>query len=121
MAVLDEARTVAPATDDALVFPGRSKGRPPAGRTLLNLLASAGVDTTRHRFRSAFADWVGERTNVPSAVAEAALAHTVKNAAEAACARTDYFDKRADLMERWACYIGAGASVVAIEDIREAA
>ena len=100
MAILDEARTLGPATGDALVFPGASKGRPLAGATLLNLLERAGFDTTLHGFRSAFADWARERTNVSTAVAEAALAHTVKNAAEAPYARTDYFDKRVDLMER---------------------
>ena len=121
IAVLDEVRTLGPATGTALVFPGSSKGRPLAGRTLLNLLARAGLDTTLHGFRSAFANWARERTNVATAVAEAALAHTVKNAAEAAYATTDYFDKRVDLMERWACYIGVGAGVVAIEDSREAA
>ena len=88
MAILDEARTLGPATGDALVFPGASKGRPLAGATLLNLLERAGFDTTLHGFRSAFADWARERTNVPTAVAEAALAHTVKNAAVAPYAPT---------------------------------
>ena len=115
MAILDEARTLGPATGDALVFPGASKGRPLAGATLLNLLERAGFDTTLHGFRSAFADWARERTNVPTAVAEAALAHTVKNAAVAPYARTDYFDKRVDLMERWARFIAA-AGVIAVEE-----
>ena len=122
MAILDEARTLGPATGDTLVFPGASKGRPLAGATLLNLLERAGFDTTLHGFRSAFANWARERTNVPTAVAEAALAHTVKNAAEAAYATTDYFDKRVDLMERWARFVGgATAEVIGVEDSREAA
>ena len=102
MAILDEARTLGPATGDDLVFHGASEGRPLAGATLLNLLERAGLDTTLHGCRNAFADWARERTNVPTAVAEAALAHTVRNAAEAVYARTDYFDKRVSLMERWA-------------------
>ena len=122
IAVLDEARTLGPATGGTLVFPGTSKGRPLAGATLLNLLARAGLDTTLHGFRSAFANWARERTNVPTAVAEAALAHTVKNAAEAAYATTDYFDKRVDLMERWARFGGGAiAEVIGVEDSREAA
>ena len=53
---------------------------------------------------------------------EAASTHTVKNAAEAAYARTDYFDKRADLMERWARFVdGTTADVIVVEDSREAA
>ena len=122
MTILDQARTFSPATGDALVFPGASKGRPLSAPTLLGLLKRAGIDTTLHGFRSAFADWARERTNVATAVAEAALAHTVKNAAEAPYARTDYFDKRTDLMERWARFVGGGtADVIAVEDRREAA
>ena len=122
MAILDEVRPLGPATGNALVFPGASKGRPLAGLTLLNLLERAGFDTTLHGFRSAFADWARERTNVPTAVAEAALAHTVKNAAEAAYARTDYFDKRVELMERWGRFLGgATADVVGVEAGRRAA
>ena len=117
-AVLGEARTLGPATGDALVFPGNSKGRPLAGATLLNLLASAGLDTTLHGFRSAFADWARERTNVPTAVAEAALAHAVNTP----YARTDYFDKRTDLMERWGRFVGgATAEGIAVGDGRDGA
>ena len=104
------------------MFPGAAKGRPVSGVTLLNHLERAGLDTTLHGFRSAFADWARERTNVATAVAEAGLAHTVKNAAEAPCARTDYFDKRVELMERWARFVGgATADVVGVEDSRRAA
>ena len=122
MVILDEARKLGPATGDALVFPGNSRGRPLAGATLLNLLGRAGFDTTLHGFRSAFADWARERTNVPTAVAEAALAHTVKNAAEAPYARTDYFAKRTDLMERWSRFVGGTtADVIAVGYGRDAA
>ena len=36
---------------------------------------------------------------------EAALAHTMKNKAEAADARSDLFEKRRGLMESWAEYL----------------
>ena len=36
---------------------------------------------------------------------EAALAHTIKNKAEAAYARSDLFKKRCALMESWAQYL----------------
>ena len=39
------------------------------------------------------------RTHTPHAVMEAALAHVVRNKAEAACARSDHFEKRRALME----------------------
>ena len=38
---------------------------------------------------------------------EAALAHVVRNEAEAACARRDLFEKRRALMESWSAYLAA--------------
>ena len=57
---------------------------------------------TVHGFRSSFRDWASEQTNVPHAVAEAALAHQVGSAVERSYARSDLFEKRRDLMNRWA-------------------
>lgn len=62
------------------------------------------VDATAHGFRSTFRDWAAEETNFPAAVCEMALAHTVKNKAEAAYLRTDLFVKRRELMENWSQY-----------------
>lgn len=50
----------------------------------------------------AFRDWAAERTNVPRAVCEAALAHVVKDKTEAAYFRSDLFDLRRRLMDSWA-------------------
>jgi integrase len=57
-----------------------------------------------HGFRSTFRDWCSECTSFPSAVAEMALAHTVKNEVEAAYRRGDLFDKRRKLMDAWSGY-----------------
>lgn len=57
---------------------------------------------TVHGFRSTFRDWAGETTSFPREVIEAALAHGIKDKAEAAYARSDLFDKRRDLMQAWA-------------------
>lgn len=59
-------------------------------------------DITAHGFRSTFRDWAGETTNFPREVIEAALAHRLKDKAEAAYARGDLFNKRRELMEAWA-------------------
>ncbi len=59
-------------------------------------------DITVHGFRSTFRDWAGETTGFPREVIEAALAHGIKDKAEAAYARSDLFDKRRDLMKAWA-------------------
>ena len=66
-----------------------------------------------HGFRSTFRDWVSERTNFPSELAERALAHVIPNATEASYARGDLFEKRRSLMDAWAAYCGgvAGGNV----------
>lgn len=76
------------------------------------------ADITVHGFRSTFRDWAGETTGFPREVIEAALAHGIKNKAEAAYARSDLFDKRRKLMEAWATVASAStsyANVVALK------
>ena len=65
------------------------------------------IDAVTHRFRSSFRDHAAEQTHTPHAVMEAALAHVVRNKAEAACARSDLFEKRRALMESWSQYLAA--------------
>ena len=113
MAVLDAARELSDGT--GLVFPSPN-GKPLSDNTLSKLLRDLDVSAVPHGFRSSFRDWAGERSRAPREVAEAALAHTIKNKAEAAYARSDLFEKRRDLMESWARYLNptAAAKVVAI-------
>jgi integrase len=60
------------------------------------------LDITVHGFRSAFRDWISERTSYPNHVAEMALAHAIGSAVEKAYRRGDLFDKRVRLMAEWA-------------------
>lgn len=93
---------------EGFVFPGAKEGKPLSNMAGLQLLKRMGHgDLTVHGFRSAFRDWAGEQTNFPREVAEAALAHVVKDKAEAAYARGSMFEKRAKLMQAWADYCGA--------------
>ena len=85
-----------------LVFPGTKIGKPLSDMTLLKLTKALGYDVHVHGFRTSFKTWTQERTNTPREVSEAALAHVVKDKAEAAYARSDFFEKRRKLMERWA-------------------
>ena len=64
-------------------------------------LRRAEINSTIHGFRSSFRDWCSEATNTPREVAEAALAHAVEGV-EGAYARTDHYERRVTLMERWA-------------------
>ena len=61
-----------------------------------------------HGFRSTCRDWAGEETDRPREVIEAALAHAVRNRVEAACARSDLFERRRVLMDDWARYLSQG-------------
>ncbi len=88
-----------------LVFPGVKRGRPMSDMTLSKLVRELGFDAHVHGFRTSFRTWAQEQTNFPREVAEAALAHVVKDKAEAAYARSDLFEKRRKMMESWAGYL----------------
>jgi integrase len=60
-----------------------------------------------HGFRSTFRDWVAEKTNFQSEIAEAALAHVKGDKVEGAYQRGTMFEKRRRLMEAWARYCGS--------------
>ena len=63
---------------------------------------------TVHGMRTAARMWMQE-TGEPRDVSEAALAHVVaENQAEAAYARSDLFDARRGLMDRWAAFVLTG-------------
>ncbi|MFM8341690.1 MAG: tyrosine-type recombinase/integrase [Methylomonas sp.] len=82
------------------IFPGTKKGL--SNMAMLQLLKRMGEDgVTVHGFRSSFRDWVEEATSYPSEVVEMALAHTIKNQAEAAYRRGDLMEKRSQLMADW--------------------
>jgi integrase len=77
----------------------------------------AGVPVVPHGFRSTFSDWASEHTAYSHEVREMALAHTIKNKAEAAYRRGDLFEKRRRMMTDWAKFCAQparGGEVVAI-------
>lgn len=65
---------------------------------------TSGRHATAHGFRSAFRDWASENGYARD-LAERALAHTVKNATEAAYHRTDLVEQRRPMMEAWGAHI----------------
>ena len=70
------------------VFPGFWNNRPLGDVTVRQVLRKLGVsDACTHGFRSSFRDWAGDETSAAHDVIEAALAHTIKNKAEAAYRR----------------------------------
>ncbi len=101
-----EAAGVVEADEDAsqFLFAGMKAGKPLSNMAMSQLLKRMDINVTVHGFRSTFRDWVAERTSFPNEVAEAALAHTIKNAAEAAYRRGDLLEKRREMMQAWADY-----------------
>jgi len=73
--------------------------------TLSAVLRRMNADAVPHGFRSTFRDWAGERTAHPREVIEHALAHLLKDKAEAAYQRGDLFEKRRHLMDDWAGFL----------------
>jgi integrase len=67
---------------------------------------ASGMGATVHGFRSTFRDWCAETTNYPRELAEAALAHALKDKTEAAYQRGDLLEKRRRLMADWAVFCG---------------
>lgn len=104
-----------------LIFPAAS-GKALSDMTLTKVLRDMDAACTVHGFRSTFRDWAAEQTNLPGEVAEAALAHTVPKAVEAAYRRTDFFDKRRELMDAWAKFATEeeGSKVLSITAARSA-
>lgn len=92
----------APCTD--LVFPGMKLKTPMSDMTLLKILRDMEAGVTVHGFRSAFRDWVADKTDYPGEVAEAALAHANSNKVEAAYRRTNFLEKRKALMADWGTF-----------------
>ena len=87
------------------VFPGARAKSPLSNMAMLELLRGMdGNGFTVHGFRSTFRDWAGDRTNYAREVIEHALAHHIKDKAEASYRRSAALDKRRQLMEAWAKY-----------------
>jgi len=104
-----------------LVFPG-AKGGSMSDMTLSKLIktmheketargnigyidASQGKKVvTPHGFRSTFRDWAAEQSTFPREVIEHALAHQLKDKAEAAYQRGSVLPKRVKLMQAWDNY-----------------
>lgn len=104
-----------PLSRDALAIlsglPRKQNPFPLSENTMLYLLQrqppkGLGQPYTVHGFRSSFSDWAHETTGYPNHVIEMALAHTIKDKAEAAYRRGALLDKRRELMEDWARFCG---------------
>jgi integrase len=116
LAVLSEVRALMTKPDD-LVFPSARKNVALSDMALSEVVRrmnegaedgapprwhdAEGRAVVPHGFRSTFRDWAGETRPEGREVVEAALAHSIKDKAEAAYARSDLLEKRRPLMTAW--------------------
>ena len=100
--LLDELKKYS--REDNYLFPGQQEGRFISDTTIRKGNVYKDYNFVTHGFRSTFRDWCAETTNFPERLAEAALAHKIQNATQAAYERGDKIEKRRKLMEAWANY-----------------
>ena len=112
MKVLEKARELLHTTTvnkrSGLLFPNR--GKPVDEKVMPRMMKELRINAVPHGFRSSFRDWCAEYAKAAREVAEAALAHVVSNKIEAAYARSDLFQRRAELMQQWADYLSERSS-----------
>ena len=92
---------------DEFVFPGWKTGTGLSDGAMLALLRKMDEGPyTPHGFRSTFRDWAAEEAHqFSNETIELALAHTIKNKAEAAYRRGDQLERRRELMQTWDTFI----------------
>src|SRR5262249_33400933 len=84
------------------VFPGRDAGRCVGNNSMRDTMQrQLGATETVHGFRTSFRSWAGDN-GYRREVAEAAIAHKIKDAAERAYCRSNYLDERRNMMTAWA-------------------
>jgi len=92
-----------------LVFPGeRDHERPISENSVRTALISLGYTSelqTWHGFRATARTMLAERLDCDPLVIEAQLAHAVKDANGRAYNRTQYMEKRRQMMQRWGDYL----------------
>ena len=105
MEILQEAQTISQGS--GFIFEGTKPSKPLSENTFNKLMKELGLEVHAHGFRTSFRTWTQEKTNYPREIAEAALAHSLRDKAEAAYARSDLLEKRTEMMEAWANFISA--------------
>jgi len=114
-------RKMAQLGTEGFVFPGLKAASALSDVALAKAVDVAGGNgATVHGFRSTFRDWCAEATNCPRELAEAALAHVLKDKTEAAYQRGDQLEKRRRLMADWAAFCGKPMAAGEVVTLRTA-
>ena len=88
---------------EGLIFPGNPPGGDAISNGTLHLaFQRLDIPAVPYGFRSSFRDWCVERSGAPQAVCEAAIALSSGGPIGRACAHSDLFEQRRELMQEWA-------------------
>ena len=90
---------------DGLIFPSEPGGSMVSDMTYNMMMRRLELPAVPHGFRSSFTDWAEELLEGYSSAADAALTHKDKGKTRQAYKRTDFFNARIGLMQRWADYV----------------
>jgi len=96
-----------------IVFTGDKLGKPMSNGAMLAVvkrMIKAGLiekaTVTPHGMaRAGFKSWASEETDAEHGVIEACMSHVIGDKVDAAYRRTDFYAKRAKLMQDWADYV----------------
>jgi len=89
---------------DGYLFAGVRRGVI-SDASMSRLMERRGMTERPHGFRSSLRTWLADCTKASEEVAETVLAHKVGSKVVRAYRRTDHFEERASLMERWAQHV----------------
>lgn len=99
--VVELARELSP---NGYLFPAY-KGKALSDAAMAKLMKDRGMAARPHGFRATFRTWVEEQTDTPFEVKEAALGHVVDTGVVGAYQRSDRFEKRKALMQKWEAFL----------------
>ena len=103
--ILRESQT---SHESAFVFPS-ARGKALSDATISKLVRENGINGVPHAIaRACFRSWCAD-VNVSREVAEACLAHVVKGV-EASYQRSDLFERRRSVMQKWSDYVAGAPS-----------
>lgn len=88
------------------IFCGREAGKPISKQTLAKYLHESSLTgkLVAHGLRSMGRSWMADQ-QIPYEVAEMCLSHIVGSNVSRAYQRSDFLDKRREVMERWCAYV----------------
>jgi integrase len=113
VALLKQLQQDHPVDKSGIVFVGDKPGQPMSNGAMLAVrdrmveagLIAKGSATPHGMARAGFKSWASEETTFEKDVIEACLSHAISDEVEAAYRRTDFYRKRAKLMQAWADFV----------------